>query len=58
MILKILVLAAVISASYAFYVPGIAPHEFSRGSKIGKYARTEMWQGLKNFHDFFLYFQK
>lgn len=58
MIINILVLAAVvISTSDAFYVPGIAPHEFSRGSKIGKYAtRIEMWQGLKNFHDFFFEF--
>lgn len=32
----ILPIALLISISHAFYVPGIAPREFSRGSKIGK----------------------
>lgn len=31
-----LLVVLLISLSHAFYVPGIAPREFSRGSKIGE----------------------
>lgn len=33
----VLKLALLISISDAFYVPGIAPREFTRGSKIGEW---------------------
>jgi transmembrane 9 superfamily protein 2/4 len=45
-------LALLMSVSDAFYVPGIAPREFTRGSKIGEWILMMLANSKKNFKYF------
>lgn len=49
-------LALLISLAHAFYVPGIAPREFTRGSKIGEFDWRWCWHDKEKFlkSNFFL----